>query len=259
MYDVRVNPADPIGGCQAVERALGILRLFDERTTELSVADVARALGVHRSTASRLLGALARHGLLEQGAAGGRFRLGLGLVSLGGMVLNRFPVRAGAYRILRELRDATGETAYLGLLDGREVVYLDQASSPRVTVNVDWVGCRQSLTESVSGRLLLAYQPFELAAELGAAELGSATPGTLAGGELAFIRRRGYALRFDESEDGVAGVAAPVRDYSGAVVASISVGGPRFRIDRERLESELVPAVLRAAADVSEALGSVAA
>ncbi|MGH3004504.1 MAG: IclR family transcriptional regulator [Gaiellaceae bacterium] len=249
-----MSTADPIGGCQAVERALGILRLFDERTTELSVADVALALGVHRSTASRLLAALARHGLLEQGVAGGHFRLGLALVSLGGMVLNRFPVRAGAHRVLRELRDATGETAYLGLLDGREVVYIDQASSPRVTVNVDWVGCRQSLTESVSGRLLLAYQPAELAAEL-----GSVAPETLAGGELALIRRRVYALRFDESEDGVAGVAAPVRDYSGAVVASISVGGPRFRIDRERLESELVPAVLRAASDVSEALGSVAA
>lgn len=245
---------DPTGGCQAVERALAILRLFDERTAELSVADVARALGVHRSTASRLLAALARHGLLEQDAAGGRFRLGLALVSLGGMVLNRFPVRAGARQVLRELRDATGETAYLGLLDGGEVVYIDQASSPRVTVNVDWVGRRQSLTESVSGRLLLAHQPPELAAELGAA-----APGTVANGELTLVRRRGYALRFDESEDGRAGAAAPVRDYSGDVVASISVGGPRSRIDRKRLESELVPAVLRAAAEVSEALGSVAA
>ena len=150
---------DSPGGTQAVERALGILELFDERTPELGIGEVVAALGVHRSTASRLMATLERHGLLEQAEAAGRYRLGLGLVTLAGLVLNRFPVRGLARQVLRELRDATGETAWLGVLDAHKITYLDQASSRHVTVNVDWVGVRHELTEGVTGRLLLAYQP----------------------------------------------------------------------------------------------------
>src|SRR5437870_5898201 len=155
---------DAVAGSQAVDRALSILGPFDERTTELTIAAAAARLGVHRSTASRLLAALERHGLLED--TGGGYRLGLGLVSLAGLVLNRFPARAIARDVLRDLRDSTGETAYLGLLDGREVVYIDQASSPHVAVNVDWVGYRQALTAGVTGFLLLAYQPPAVIEEL---------------------------------------------------------------------------------------------
>src|SRR5260221_173803 len=147
---------DAATGAQAVDRALTILGFFDEGQSELTVADVAARLGVHRSTASRLLAALERHGLLESTAAG--YRLGLRVVSLAVLVLNRFPARAIARDVLGELRDTTEETAYLGLLDGDEVVYIDQASSPHVTVNVDWVGYRQSLTAGATGFLLLAFQ-----------------------------------------------------------------------------------------------------
>jgi DNA-binding IclR family transcriptional regulator len=249
-----VRVADRLSGVQAVDRALTLLELLDERTAEVTIAQAAAHLGVHRSTASRLLAALERHGLLESTATG--YRLGLRIVSLAGLVLNRFPVRAIARDVLRELRDETGETAYLGLLDGREVVYIDQASSRNVAVNVDWVGLRQPLTDGATGSLLLAYQPPELIEELLRESAGRArrVPNEL---ELAAIRRRGYLTRLlDESAGG--GVAAPVRDHRGAVVAALSVWGPRHRVE-DRLERELVPAVLRAAARVSEGLGYRAA
>ena len=108
---------DGVSGTQAVDRALGILKWFDERTPELTVGEVAERLGVHRSTAARLLAALERQGLVEVDSQTGRYRLGLRLVSLAGLVLNRFPVRGLARDVLRELRDETQETAYLGLLD----------------------------------------------------------------------------------------------------------------------------------------------
>jgi DNA-binding IclR family transcriptional regulator len=244
-------------GTQAVERALGILELFDERTPELGIGDVTGALGVHRSTASRLMATLERHGLLEQTDVAGRYRLGLGLVTLAGLVLNRFPVRGLARQVLRELRDTTGETAWLGMLDGGSVIYLDQASTPHVTVNVDWVGRRQALTDGVTGRTLLAFQPPGVIERL----VAKAPPGSvgLSDVELAAIRRRGLAVRVGDSEDGYTGVAVPIRDHRGAVVAAIALGGPRFRVSPERLESELVPVAVRAAARVSEALGHVAA
>jgi DNA-binding IclR family transcriptional regulator len=254
VYDVRMQDA---AGAQAVDRALSILELFDERSTELTIAAVGARLGVHRSTASRLLAALERHGLVEQTGTGA-YRLGLGLVSLAGLVLNRFPARAIARDVLRDLRDSTGETAYLGLLDGREVVYIDQASSRNVAVNVDWVGYRQALTAGVTGFLLLAYQPSEVIAELldeaGSCE-GLPVPTEL---ELAAIRRRGYLTRVKGGGDGGAGVAAPIRDHRGVTVAALSVWGPLHRVE-ERLETELVPAVVRAADRVSEGLGYRAA
>src|SRR5260221_10171157 len=103
-------------GAQAVDRALTILGFFDEGQSELTVADAAARLGVHRSTASRLLAALERHGLLESTAAG--YRLRLRVVSLAGLLLNPFPPRALARDVLGELRDPTEGAASLGLLDG---------------------------------------------------------------------------------------------------------------------------------------------
>jgi DNA-binding IclR family transcriptional regulator len=243
-------------GSQAVDRALTILGFFDEGVTELTVAEAAARLGVHRSTASRLLSALERHGLLEGTAAG--YRLGLRVVSLAGLVLNRFPARAIARDVLRELRDTTGETAYLGLLDGREVVYIDQASSPHVSVNVDWVGYRQSLTAGATGFLLLAYQAPAVIEELLHNSSGSDGPPAPTELELAAIRRRGYLARVGDDPDAGAGVAAPIRDHRGVTVAALSVWGPRHRVE-DRLEGELVPAVLRAADRVSEGLGYRAA
>jgi DNA-binding IclR family transcriptional regulator len=254
VYGVAV---DTPTGTQAVERAMAILELFDERTPDLSIADVVSALDVHRSTASRMMATLERHGLLEQTDVPGRYRLGLGLVTLAGLVLNRFPVRALARPRLRELRDQTNETAWLGMLDGQTVIYLDQASNRHVTVNVDWVGRRQALTDGVTGRLLLAFQPADVIERL----VDDAAPGAvgLSDVELASVRRRGHAVCVGDADDAYTGVAVPIRDHRGAVVAAIALGGPRYRVSPERLESELVPMALRAAARVSEALGHVAA
>ncbi|MDX6592831.1 MAG: hypothetical protein QOJ13_2027 [Gaiellales bacterium] len=254
VYDERMESTS---GCQAVERAIAILELFDEHRTVIGISDVARSLGVHRSTASRLMATLESRGLLEQVEGTSSYRLGLGLVPLAGYVLNRFPVRARGGQVLRELRDATGETAWLGVLDGNGITYLDQASSPKVTVNVDWVGVRQTLTEGVTGRLLLSYQPPDMIGRL----VAEADPGAigLSETELATARRQGYATRIGDGEDGYSGVAVPIRDSLGVVVAAIALGGPRFRVSDQRLHDELLPAALHAAARVSEALGHRAA
>jgi DNA-binding IclR family transcriptional regulator len=124
-------------------------------------------------------------------------------------------------------------------------------------VNVDWVGVRQALTEGVTGRLLLAYQPRVVIGRL-VAEAPPAAPG-LSETELAAVRRRGHALRLGDGEDGYTGVAVPIRDAADVVVAAISLGGPRFRVGEERLRGELLPAALKGAARVSEALGHRAA
>ena len=242
-------------GSQAVDRALSVLWLFNEQAESRSVGEVADAIGVHRSTAARLLAALERHGLIERDEQSGRYRLGLALVSLAGHVLDRFPARASGRQILGELRDRLGETVYLGVLDGSSVVYIDQASSPQVKQHVDWVGYRQTLTEGVTGAMLLAFQPPGVVSDLVSGGMdgdGGAAPTQR---ELADVRSRGYLARFPDPVSGLVVIAAPVRHHRSDVVAAITLVAPAYRVDRRRFDEELVPATLDAAARVSESLG----
>lgn len=244
-------------GSQAIDRALSILSLFDEQHETLAIADIADALAVHRSTAWRMVGALERAALVEQDPVTGRFRLGLALVSLAGHVLDRFPARASGRKVLSDLRDQTGETAYLGVLDGLSVVYIDQASSPHVRHNVDWVGRRQSLTEGVTGAMLLAFQPEGVIADMRrlTGVDGAPTAHMPDERELAGVRERGYLARFRDPLSGLVVVGAPVRDFRGEVVAAITIAASEHRVDRPQFEREVVPATVRAAALVSESLG----
>lgn len=246
----------PPGG-QAVHRALAILALFDEQTPRRTIGEVAKALAVHRSTASRLLEALERHRLVERTDDGRGYVLGLGLVSLAGHVLNRFPARAAGGDVVRELRDSTGESAWLGILAGDEVVYIDQASSPHVRLNADWVGRRQTLTAGVTGAVLLAFQEPEVIGELlraGRSD-GEAAAQRLTEEELGVVRQQDFLARYDEAGSGHAVVAAPIRDHRCDVVAAVTLSGPCHRVDERRFVDELIPATRGAAQRVSERLG----
>ena len=244
-------------GSQAVDRALSVLHLFDEQAEWLTIGEIAQALGVHRSTASRLIAALERHRLLERDARTGAYTLGLGLVSLSSSVLNRFPVRASAREVVRSTRDETGETVHLGIVDGDQVIYIDQATTVHVQVEIDWVGRPHPLTHGVTGALLLAYQPSEVIAELLAEARNENRPEAelLDEAAIADIRRLGYYFRYHDPHTTTGAVAAPVRDHRGDVVAGFCIGGPRHRIGQERFETELIPVAVSAAAKISERLG----
>jgi len=250
------TPSAPVGS-QAVDRALSVLHLYGHQTEWLTIGEVAHALGVHRSTASRLIATLERHRLLERDARTGAYTLGLGLVSLASSVLNRFPVRASAREVVRVLRDETGETVHLGVVDGDEVIYIDQATTVHAQVEIDWVGRRHRLTHGVTGALLLAYQGDAIVAELLAEARSERQPEVELIDEAVIddVRRLGYYARYHDPNTTQAAVAAPVRDHRGRLVAALCIGGPRHRIGRERFEAELVPDVVRAAAKISERLG----
>ena len=251
------SPSSPRRGSQAVDRALSILWLFNEQKETLSIGEISDMLQVHRSTAWRLLGALQRAGLVEQDPTTGRFRLGIAVVSLAGHVLDRFPARAAGRKVLSDLRDELEETVYLGVLDETSVVYIDQASSPHVRHNVDWVGRRQTLDEGVTGALLLAYQSPEIIHEVMHPPAGRQEPQDRLLNEraLAEVRDRGYLSRLNDPRSGLIVVSAPVHDHRGDVVAAITATAPQHRADRRRLDEQLAPATVQAATLVSEALG----
>jgi len=243
---------------QSVDRAVAILEIL-ARDGEAGVTDVARELGVHKSTASRLLAALDRRELVTQDTARGKFRLGVGIVRLAGAASARLDVVQESRPVCRALAQQAGETVNLAILSGRDALYLDQAAGPAALSPNHWAGRRIPLHATSDGKVLLAYLPEdELAASL-VPPLARFTERTVTAvaefpALLAEVRRRGFAAAVDEFEAGLTAVAAPVRNAEGTVIASISASGPSFRIPAGRVPA-LAAAVRRAADEISRRLG----
>lgn len=246
------------GGVQSVDRAVAILDLLAERS-EAGVTEIADAIGVHKSTASRLLASLEAGRLVEQTTHRGSFRLGFGLMRLAAPVSGRMDVTREGLPVLEALAAEVGETVNLAVLRGTDVVNLEQVRGPATITTVNWVGQPTPLHATSSGKVLLAaFAPDDLAAFL-ARPLPRFTPQTITEApalerELVRVREQGYATTTEELELGLDAVAAPVRDAGGRVVAAISVSGPVYRLDAARI-AEVAPAVVAAAADLSRRLG----
>jgi len=242
---------------QSVDRAISILD-FLARDGELSVTDIAGALGVHKSTAFRLLATLETHRLVEQVNDRGRYRLGVGNLRLAGATTARLDVVTEARPVTRQLAGDTGETVNLTVRSEESALYLDQVAGSSALQSHNWVGQRIPLHATSNGKVLLS--------ELSERELDAALPHlprytdhTITSRqrmleELDEVRRRGYALAVDELEIGLTAAAAPIRSAHGDIIASMSISGPTFRLTRDRLD-ETVPLVMGAALEVSHRLG----
>jgi len=246
------------GPVQSVDRAVAILEIL-ARDGEAGVTEVARELGVHKSTASRLLAALDRRDLVAQDTARGKFRLGVGIVRLAGAASARLDVVQESRPVCRALAQEVGETVNLAILSGRDALYLDQAAGPAALSPHNWAGRRIPLHATSDGKVLLAWLPEAELADCLTPPLARFTDRTItdAGrfpGLLAAVRRQGYATAVEELEAGLTAIAAPVRDAEGTVIASVSASGPSFRIPADRIPV-LAGAVRRAAAEASRRLG----
>ncbi len=249
---------------QSVDRALTVLELL-AADGELGVTEIAGLLRVHKSTASRLLATLESHGLAEQLPDRGRYRLGVGVLRLAGATRSRLDIVQESRPIARRLAEQTGETVNVVILVGTETLYLDQVAGNSALMVHNWVGQRNPLYATANGRVLLAHVPdSECEAILAAISLPDhtlprltdRTPTSLEDlrGELTRTRDRGFSVAIDELEVGLTAAAAPVRGAEGTVIASLSVSGPSFRIDADRLDA-LVAALRQAAEQVSGRMG----
>src|SRR5579863_9985043 len=250
--------ASGAGPVQSVDRAAAILEIL-ARDGEAGVTEVARELGVHKSTASRLLAALDRRELVTQDTARGRFRLGAGIVRLAGAASRRLDVVQESRAVCRALARDVGETVNLAILSGRDALYLDQVAGPAALSPHNWAGQRIPLHATSDGKVLLAYLPEAELTECLTPPLARFTDRTITDADefprlLAEVRRQDYATAVEELEAGLTAIAAPVRNAEGAVVASISASGPSFRIPPDRIPA-LAGVVKRAAAEVSRRLG----
>jgi DNA-binding IclR family transcriptional regulator len=254
-----VSEAEAASGAlvQSVDRALSILELL-ARDGEAGVTDIAAGLGVHKSTAFRLLATLESHRLVEQDGDRGRYRLGVGNLRLAGATTARLDLVSEARPVCRQLAADTGETVNITVRSETSALYLDQVAGSSAVQSHNWVGQHIPLHATSNGKVLLSgLDDAGLEAALGT--LATYTPHTITGraefrDELAKVREQGYAVAVDELEIGLTAVAAPIRNAHGDVVASMSVSGPSFRLPEERLEGVL-RLVIEAAQEVSHRLG----
>jgi IclR family acetate operon transcriptional repressor len=240
---------------RSVDRAAALLLALGECQGAAGVTELARRLGLHKSTASRLLATLEKRGLVEQDDETGKYRLGVVVIRLAEHAERTLDLRGLALPELERLARLTHETTALGVLDGEAVLTIAQVDGPNLIAVGDWTGRAAPLHAVASGKVLLSALAERDVARIVRRGLVRYTDRTMVDlepllEELARVRRRGYATALGEYELGLNAVAAPVIDARGQVIAAVDVRGPEFRVSAKRL-AELSTQVREAAANVT--------
>ncbi|MET8473207.1 IclR family transcriptional regulator [Streptomyces sp. NPDC006422] len=243
---------------QTVRRAIGILEFIARRPR--SQTEVGEHLGVHRSTALRILESLNEGGLARR-LPDGRYAVGHRLAGLAHLALEQFGLKDVAGEHLRLLGERCGHTVHLAALEGERIVYVDKVDPVDGVRLYSQIGRPVTLHTAGVAKAILAYVPRERADELLAeCDFAPHTTTTITDPDayraaLTETRTRGWAVDDGEYEDFVNCVAVPVRDSSGEVVAAVSVTALKARADLGALESDVLPDLMTTADTISKELG----
>lgn len=245
---------------QSVDRALKILDLFDEYNTELKITEISEKMMLHKSTVHSLLKTLQSHQYIEQDMETGKYKLGMKLFERGNFVIQSIDIRALAKEFLYSLSQKTGLTVHLVILDGKEGVYIDKVESINATILYSRIGRRIPIHCSAVGKALVANKTqAELENILDNYQFIKRTENTITNKEdffheLKAVKERGYAIDNQENEPGVYCIALPVKNYTGDVVAAISISTPVMKINEEEMKTN-IDLLRRASSELSEKLG----
>ena len=243
-------------GTQSVDRAAQLLVGVLQGERPQAVADLSERANLPKSTASRLLSALERHGLVQQHGARGGF-------SPGPVLLRYARGRPGdptlldrAQQPMRALAEATGETINLAVAGSLGVEHIAEVQTRHFLGAGQWVGRRVPYHCTAVGKVLLAFGAAELPRGVALEPLTSRTIVDRArlDAELAQVKADRFATATDELESGLTALAAPVFDQDRTAVAALAVSGPTLRLSPRRI-AELRPTVIKQARALSEQLG----
>ncbi|MGO9570867.1 MAG: IclR family transcriptional regulator [Desulfomonilaceae bacterium] len=245
---------------QSVARALAILDALAEARGELALHEIAKRLGLPKSTTHGLISTLKDFGYIEQSSFTAKYRLGLRLFEVGSVVALGWDVRTVAAPYIQKLLDEMRETVHLVVLDKCEVLYIDKRETSESLRIASQVGMRLPAHCTGVGKVLMAYLTPEERREIIAAKgLPRYTRNTLTDAaslevELTRIREQGYSVDNQEIMDSLKCVAAPIRDQGGNVISAISLSGPISRMQGQHFQTA-VKLVTKTAAEISESLG----
>lgn len=246
---------------RSLERALRILCSFSNEKHEMSLADLSKTLDLPKSTVYRLCDTLIKHDFLKYDEEKVKYSLGLKLFDLGGVVFSSFSLREAASYHLSQLQNKTKQTVFLGVLQNNHLMYLDKRECKEnpIRFRTD-IGTRRQPYFGVMGQVLLSALPeSEVIRILKINPFKPITKKSLRtrkelNKRLVKIREQGYALDKGEIIEGVEGIAAPVRNYSGRVVAAVAVRFIYLSVGEER-EKRLIKDVCETARLISLDLG----
>ena len=250
---------------QSLERGLAILSSFRSGSPLLGVSDLAREVGLSRSTTHRYISTLAALGYLQQDPTTRKYRLGPRVLDLGFSAINSMDLREVAAPHLQALSDETGRTVNMAVLDGADIVYIERCrSSQRGQRDIDLnlhIGSRLPAYCTSMGKVLLAFMPPEQRSQaIARATLVRRGPNTLTApavlaAELDRVRATGYAVNNEELAYGLRSIAAPVRSHTGGAAAAINLAVHRSMASMDDLARRLGPALKRTAAEISARIG----
>jgi IclR family transcriptional regulator, KDG regulon repressor len=243
-----------------LDRSLRVLELLAAEPAGLGVADLSRKLSAPKSSVFKILATLEQDGYIRPADSTNKFVLTTKLYRLGSAAVEQLNLKRTLYPLLVELAQKSGETANLGILDGGEATYIESIEGvSRVRVAVT-PGAHIELHCTALGKVLLAYLPPEQAAHLlKGRRLKAHTPHTITNIktlniQLAKIRKQGFALDDEEDHLDIRCLGAPIRDYTGAIVAAVSMTAPKHHLPDNTI-AEKAALVTGLAARMSSTLG----
>lgn len=252
---------EKIHGVAAFRKGMAVLTAVADAAEPPRFSDVLATTRLPQATLHRLLSALVEERLLQLHPRQKVYTLGVRLLQLGYRVWEALDVRQAGEIEIAKLRDHSNETVHMAVLDGTEIVYIDKVESKHSIRTVSTIGKRAPSYCTAVGKAMLAFlKPDELADAIERMTPKRFTRTTIIGkrqllADIRIIRERGFAIDNEEYRKGIRCVAAPIFDAQGAVVASISVTAPSFRLDEKRL-GRIAPMTMATARDISLKLGA---
>lgn len=245
---------------QSVQRAFRILRTLSREKRPMSLSEITREVGFHKSVCHRLLVTLSDEGVVKQNDLDGKYRVGIGLFTMGQSAADQIELTSAAKAAVSWLTRESGESAYLSVESDGWRVCLQKEESPHTIRHYIALGEMLPLFAGAGGKVLLAaYTRAQFEAYVADHRLEMLGRNAIIDPvalwlELETVRRDGFAWSFMERTADGASIGVPVRDYTGAVVASIAVAGPSDRFTDE-VRHRLIELTRKAGDDISSLLG----
>lgn len=245
---------------QSVSHALDVLEQFAGDADEIGVTELSKLLKLHKNNVFRLLATLESRGYIEQNRATENYRLGIRCLQLGQGFVQRMGLLRQARPILTDLGQQARETTYVAILRRNAIVPVLVTEADRAVRITSQLGEALPLHCTAVGKVTLAHETDEEQRLLLPDPLPRFSERTVVdraalASQLKSINSQGYATDMGEHIEDVRAVAAPIRDYTRAVVGTIAIAGPAYRLQAERMEKELAPLVVKAARELSGRLG----
>ncbi|MDA8158694.1 MAG: IclR family transcriptional regulator [Deltaproteobacteria bacterium] len=245
---------------KTVLNSLDLLEAFKGEKPELGVSELSKILKLHKNKIFRLLATLEYMGYIEQDPFTENYRLGLKSLELGQSFIHHLRLLSIAKPVLKELVDKLKESAYVGVIREKKVIYLDIVEADQVLKVASRVGNMLPVYATAIGKSQIAFEPRENVERLLPEKLTPFTKNTITDKESLFkelekVKRQGYAIDNEELDEGIICIGAPLRDYTTHIIGGISVSAPVIRTTPEKLKNVIIPLTVEASNAISGKLG----